>query len=67
MERAEQLSVALEVAAVSVSRSDRFVIAAAQLLANTGRDLCSYEEMRDRLVSLRGAVMNNHPAREKPA
>ena len=67
MERAEQLSVELETADVSVSRGDRFVIAAAQLLANTGRDLFSYAEIRDRLVSLHGEVMNNRPAREEPA
>ncbi len=58
MDRADQLFAALKVAAGSVSRGDRFVIATAQLLTNAGRDLLDYDEILDQLVSLRGEVMD---------
>lgn len=57
IERANQLANELESSDVSVSRGDRFVIAAAQMLINTGREVLGYDAILTRLSELREEIM----------
>ena len=56
LERVERLAQQLEAAALHVSRADRFVIAASQLLIDAGPEVLSYEDIRERLEALRQQV-----------
>ena len=51
-ERAAELAVDLESAGISVSRADRFVIAASQMLIDTGQDVLVYDQILQRLADL---------------
>ena len=56
LERIEKVAAPLEAAGLYISRSDRFVIGAAQLLIDAGPEVLSYEDVRDRLEELRSKV-----------
>ena len=55
-ERVETVVCRLESADLRVSRGDRFVIGASQLLIDAGPEVLSYEEIRDRLETLRSQI-----------
>lgn len=55
-ERVETVVRRLEDADLRVSRGDRFVIGASQLLIDAGPEVLSYEEIRDRLETLRNQI-----------
>ena len=57
-EYAQQLADDLESTAVDVSQGDRFVMAAAQMLVHAGRDILSYETIRERLTRLQHEVVD---------
>ena len=63
--QSEQLATELEACNVSISRSDRFVIAAAQMLINAGRESLGYEDILERLALLHDEVMNASPTQVK--
>lgn len=62
--RANHLADELAAASVAVSRGDRFVIAASQMLINTGRDVLSYDDVLSRLETLRSQVMSQDADRK---
>ena len=57
LQRAEELAAGLEASNVSVSRGDRFVIAAAQTLIDEGPTRLAYEDVLGRLSRLRAEIM----------
>lgn len=64
-EYAQQLADDLEATDIDVSRSDRFVMAAAQMLVHTGQDFLSYETIRSRLVHLHQEIMSTSSRRNR--
>lgn len=52
-ERVEALARRLEVAGLSVSHGDRFVIGASQMLIDSGYEECGYAEIKERLDDVR--------------
>jgi putative DNA methylase len=53
LERVERVAQQLEDAGLHVSRGDRFVIAASQLLIDAGPEVLSYQDIKERLEELR--------------
>ncbi len=53
LERVERVAQQLEDAGLHVSRADRFVIAASQLLIDAGPEVLSYDDIKERLEELR--------------
>lgn len=52
-DRIERVAAPLEAAGLYISKGDRFVIGAAQLLIDAGPEVLSYEDVRNRLEELR--------------
>ena len=61
-ERVDKVARRLVDADLRVSRGDRFVIGASQLLIDAGPELLTYEEIRDRLETLRNQIFLVEPS-----
>lgn len=64
--RVEVLARSLEVAGLHISRADRFVIGASQFLIDAGRDALSYEDIKERLETIRAELTACVPLDTKP-
>lgn len=63
--QSEHLATKLAAFNISISRSDRFVIAAAQMLIDAGGESLVYEDILERLSSLHNEIMKSPSSRAK--